>query len=86
MILKIHDILTQHVKSQILNCLQAMKKGSKFEQIQKEYSWQAFDVARKIMFTSEIQKICDTTSGDEQTPAAFQVPGVNASGFRPFAP
>ena len=66
MILKIHDILTQHVKSQILNCLQAMKKGSKFEQIQKEYSWQAFDVARKIMFTSEIQKICDTTSGDEQ--------------------
>jgi len=65
-ILKIHDLLGHHVKSQIVNCLNNMKKGSKIEQIQKEYSWQAYDIARKIMFTSDLQKILETNSGSEQ--------------------
>jgi dynein heavy chain len=65
-VLKIDEILVQHVKSQIINCLQSLKKGTKLEQVQKDYSWQAYDVARKIMFTSEIQKVFETTSGTEQ--------------------
>ena len=63
---KIGELLNQHVKSQILSCLQAMKKNTKFEQIVKEYSAQAYEVARRIMITTELTKTFETTEGSQQ--------------------
>ena len=47
-ILKIGTAINAHVKDQIVACLQALKKQPKIEKVQKEFSWQSYDVARRI--------------------------------------
>ena len=63
---QIGEIIHTHVKDQILECLQALRKSQKYEKTQKDFSWQSYDVARKIQITSEITKVLDTYKGDEQ--------------------
>ena len=63
---QIGEIIHTHVKEQIIDCLQNLRKTQKFEKIQKDYSWQSYDVARKIQTTSEVTKILESHKGEEQ--------------------
>ena len=63
---KIGEILTQHVKTQILSCFQAMRKNSKYEQVVREFSLQAYEVARRIIVTTELTKLFETAVGSDQ--------------------
>ena len=65
-IAQVGELINQHVKEQIVDCLQNLRKTQKFEKIQKDYSWQSYDVARKIQATSEVTKILDTHKGESQ--------------------
>ena len=66
MISQIGHLLNVHVRDQILDCLQNLRKSQKFEKIQKDFSWQSYDVARKIQTTSEVSKILESSKGEEQ--------------------
>ena len=58
-ILKIGIVINAHVKEQIVACLQALKKAPKIEKVQKEFSWQSYDVARRIQITSEVTRVVE---------------------------
>ena len=62
----IGEILHNHVLDQIVDCLQNLRKTQKFEKIQKDYSWQSYDVARKIQTTTEVTKVLDNYKGEDQ--------------------
>ena len=60
------ELLNVHVRDQIVDCLQNLRKSQKYEKIQKDFSWQSYDVARKIQTTSEVTKILESSRGEEQ--------------------
>ena len=62
----IGELLNTHVRDQIVECLQSLRKSQKYEKIQKDFSWQSYDVARRIQTTSEVSKILDSSRGDQQ--------------------
>ena len=62
----IGEILNKHVIDQIIDCLQNLRKTQKLEKIQKDYSWQSYDVARKIQTTGEVTKVLENHKGEEQ--------------------
>ena len=65
-IIHIGEAINNHVRDQIVDCLQNLRKNVKLEKIQKDYSWQSYDVARKIQNTSEVAKILESYKGPEQ--------------------
>ena len=67
-IAKIGAAINNHVKEQILGCLQALKKQPKIEKVQKEFSWQSYDVARRIQVTGEVVKVLESR-GEAQNSA-----------------
>ncbi len=63
---KIGDLLQQNVKAQILACFQAFKRGVKYDQITRDFSWQAYEIARRIMATTDLNKIAEVSSPQDQ--------------------
>ena len=69
----IGELLSNHVKTQILSCLQAMKKNLKLEQILRDFSFQSYEVARRIFITTELTKLFESTSGKEQNSKLVEI-------------
>lgn len=63
---QIGEIINTHVKDQIVECLLSLRKGTKIEKVQKDFSWQSYDVARKIQTTNELSKVLENHKGDDQ--------------------
>ena len=72
-IAKIEEIMTEHLKTQILLCLQALRKTTKLELVIREYSFQAYEVARRILITAEVTKVFETTTGNAQNAKLIEI-------------